>query len=207
MSNRRHLPILIAVLVASALAGCSHATRQPASQTALSAEAARPPDWFEQPGIVEVRSGDYERLFEHTQQVLRQRRFAIDRRDYRNGVITTLPLVSKQVWEFWRSDVVDTGGLTASSLATHRRSVRWEIRPDHRSGFVATPKVVIERFTAPAHRITSVTRYQSTLSQAETHTALTPQNLRTLGEGHWYAIGRDADLERALADDLTHRLD
>ena len=69
----------------------------------------------------------------------------LDRQDFRAGVITTKPLVSKQFWELWRNDVVTLSDMANSSLATHRRTLRFDIDRKDAGGYVATPRVVVER--------------------------------------------------------------
>ena len=154
-----------------------------------------------------MASGDFDKLWNACRASLVADGFTIDRTDYRDGVMTTLPLVSKQFYEFWRGDVVTAHDLAQSSLGTVRRTVRIHIRRDESGKFYAAPKVVVDRFSLLAKRITSVSQYRSVF-------ALTSSDVRlsTEAEGpnvvaqYWYPIARDYNLEKDIVRAAKGRL-
>lgn len=209
--RRPWLPICAAASLAAGLfcAGCVKdrpATPDRPIATDIDPATAAPDYWYAKPATQSVAASDYNRLLAQCEETLRARRFVVDRSDYRSGIVESRPLVSKQCWEFWRGDVVDWKDLEQSSLATYRRSVRWQVTRLADGQFQASPKVVVEHFTAPTQRITTVVNYRATLSQSETQTSITRGNLSQLGVDNWYAVGRDEALERRLADDLRQQL-
>lgn len=195
----------------SILGGCgsSHqATTQPSTQpyrpiaTDIDPALANPDYWYAQPGVASVPANDYDKLWYACERAIRGRRFAPDRMDYRDGVMTSEPLVSKQFWELWRSDVVDAYDLEESSIATHRRTIRFDVKRGPGGSCTAVPKVVIERFTAPDRRITVANNYRSAVSPMERIASQGPQSINLPGVHRWYALRRDAALEKALAQDV-----
>src|SRR5207245_5438405 len=64
----------------------------------------------------------------------------LDREDYREGLLTTLPLVSKQSFEIWRRDVVTVPAIAQSTLATFRRTVRFQFSKREDGGYIAAPR-------------------------------------------------------------------
>src|SRR5687768_16374384 len=129
----RLVPIIAiaTAIVVAALAGCaaqpSKSLPAPAPTTQPSAATGRPPYWLRQPAVATVKANDFEPLWRACEDAADHFGFALDRLDYRNGVITTLPLTSKQFWELWRNDVVTLGDLANSSMATYRRTLRFDI--------------------------------------------------------------------------------
>jgi hypothetical protein len=138
----------------------------------------------------------------------RWRQFKVDRTDYRNGILTTLPLESKQFFELWRRDVVDIHSLAESSLISTRRLVRFEIAKADESGnsFRCVPKVLVERYSSTEKRITSVTRYRESFDIEPNQGSRERDKGVNIPETYWYTIGRDAALERALAEGVESRL-
>lgn len=213
--DRRHILLSIAAGLTALTAGCAghsspaatRPTTAPVLATDIPPETALPSYWFAQEGVVLVRSSSYSDLMQECDHVLRQRFFQIDRADYRAGILESKPLVSKQLWEFWRSDVGSTQQTVASSVGTYTRTVRWQITQDEGGGFVAVPHVVVERFTTKPRHISAVVDSHTMLARSEPQTTL-PQSsdLDKVPADSWYAIGRDKDLEVALAGDLHDRM-
>lgn len=211
MNGRKILACALAGLLAlTGCAGGSHPAARPTTAPALATdippETASASYWLEQKPVVSVRSSSYADLMQECDHVLRQRYFLIDRLDYRSGLLVSKPLISKQFWEFWRSDVGSTQQTLASSVATYRRLVQWQVRQAEGGGFSAVPHVVVERISTPARRITTVVNYRSSVSATEAQTGLATSSLERVPADSWYAIGRDKPLEIALAEDLRDRM-
>lgn len=174
--------------------------------TDIDPASANPDYWYAQPAIVNVSAGDFDKLWQACERALRARRFTPDRMDYRDGVMTSQPLTSRQFWEVWRSDVVDSHGLTESSIGTLRRTIRFDLSRSPDGACAAIPRVVIERFTAPEQRITVALNYRAALSSMERTASRSPQSISQPGTRQWYALHRDTELEKALAQDVQENL-
>ena len=211
--NRQHILLSTLAGLAALTTGCaghSTAATRPATAPALATdippETALPSYWFAQDGVVQIRSSSYSDLMQECDHVLRQRFFQIDRRDYRAGILASKPLVSKQIWEYWRNDVGSTQQTLASTVGTYTRTVRWQVTQDEAGGFVAVPRVVVERSATKPRHISTGVDYHTMLARSESQTTLPQSDLDKIPADTWYAIGRDMDLEVALAQDLHDRM-
>lgn len=187
--------------------GCVGSPQHPSATqpvTVSDPATTQPSYWLDQPGSHTVQAADFELLASRIERTLRDYGFNIDRVDYRLGLITTEPLVSAQFFEPWRRDNQTIDDVTRSSLATHRRRVEVTIEKDDGGTYAATPKVVIERQTVIEHRITSVVLYKGAFKSTPnprdrpTGTKESDRGVVILPKA-WYAIGRDAALEKKLA--------
>ncbi len=180
-------------------------TTQPTA-TDIDPATAEPEYWLDQPAIASVPGRNYDAIIAGCDHVLRQRFFEVDRVDYRSGQVTSKPLVSKQFWEFWRSDVEGWRQVRDSSVATYRRSVYWTVTKADDGTYCASPKVIVERMGGQPKRVTTVVYYRRSLASADHSTRITSPKLADVPVNDWYALGRDAVLEQSLAEDLTERL-
>ena len=219
---------LLAACGASAiLTGCTSSRRAlvdldspttgPATtQSSAAATSADPSDadfsrWLDQPGVGAVEYDDFDALVRDCEQVVRDYLFKLARVDYRDGVVTSEPLVSAQAFEFWRPDL-STSSVTDATVATHRRTIVFKVVKEPNGKFAAVPKVVIERQAVAERRVTSVVLYRDTLGVRNERKHDAPHGSRELDQGvvlprrYWYAVGRDASLEKRLALSLSSRL-
>ncbi len=206
----RRPTIFAATLVCVFAPGCIVRPVNPAATrpaTAIDPARATPQFWLDQPPVAAVRASDFQALWTSAQDIARRFLFRLDRQDYRAGLITTEPLTSAQFFEFWRPDNSTGTEVAESSLATIRRTLRFEIVREH-GGWIAYPKVLIERFAQREQRVTSVTEYRQTLSRRPG-----VAGSREIDRGidlppaYWYATGRDSALEKRLADEMSRRLE
>lgn len=188
---RRAIPVLLAVVAAST-AGC--ATDAPAI---VDSATTRPAYWLDRAGLV-AEHRDFNRLWDAAEQAARGHGFTLDRIDYRTGVLTTEPLVSKQFFEFWRKDVGTAAGTAESSLATIRRTVRFEFTKQDDGGYQVEPKALVERYSTPERRITSTHQYRRLLA--------TPSPERMGSSAYWYPVDRDTELEGRLVEAIERRV-
>ena len=197
------LPAWMLLLTAMILTGCAGSARRPPatapSSATRSAEVARPP------GVIHA---DYEALWNACEAAAKARLFPIQRTDYRAGVLTTEPVVSKQAFEIWRNDVVAASDVIESSLATIRRTIRFEIEPTDDGRFRAIPSVLVERYSAAERRITSTAFYRSLFRRNAVRARGTRESDRgIILPGHyWYELGYDAALERELRQAIRSRV-
>jgi hypothetical protein len=197
-----------ALLSLSALNGCMfHKVDYNAkSATAVDPKMAQNDYWFAKPAVASARSNDFDALWNAVFDAAREHSFTIDRRNYREGLLTTTPLVSKQPFELWKHDVVSPEGQLQATLCTMRRTIRFQIRKRDDGGYVCEPKVVIERYAMPERRITSVVQYQEAFSTLHGSAAVTSEEGDPLRVAYWYADGRDEALERDLAESIQQRV-
>ncbi len=122
---------LLALVLCAAVAGCAAVTS------------------LEQPLVL---TGERDLVWRHSQDVLRQRGFRIERAVLRSGVIETEPRVSSQWFELWGRDVATAEDRAAASLHTIRRRVSLVVSPTVGAGPTAvTCRVAVERL-APQER-------------------------------------------------------
>jgi hypothetical protein len=174
---------------------------QPA--TAIDPRTMDPAYWWSQPAAASAEGTDFQSLWNAAEAAARRFLFTIDRIDYRAGLMTTLPMTSAQFFELWRPDVQSAPDLARSTLATERRTIRFEFSR-HADGvrYTAVPKVLVERHAIVGRRITSVLQYQQIAAPAagpvDSATGVVPAE-------YWYPIERDRELEQALANWMQRR--
>lgn len=95
-------------------------------------------------------SPEADQVWEAVQDTLRRHRFQLDRVDRRARSITTMPLTSQHIFEFWRHDV-DTGpDLWESTLNPIRRWVEVTVaRADDKTWMELAVVVHKERLSSP----------------------------------------------------------
>lgn len=199
------------------LPGCIGSPANPATTqpvTNVDPDRAQQWYWYNRPGTVVVDYPQFDPLWRAAEQAVRDAGFTPDRRDFRNGVMTTKPLVSQQIFEPWRHDTATAYALAQSSLQTVRRTVRFDVDRKEDGTYELTPKVLVERYSFAEHRITSAEQYREifALTREEAYRRRDLQENPTQEVSpipppdYWYAIGRDPDMERRLADWVRDRL-
>lgn len=185
---------LLCLLGLSALcAGCNQ-VRPPWHDQAETATVAY---WAGEPATASARSDEYASLWNAADEARRHYGFTAALRDYRGGLLTTEPKVSPQFFEFWHQELQSLDAVAESSLGTIRRRMRFEFSRAPGGGFVVEPKVIVERLSLTERRITSAMEYRSTLGPGRQE-QFGPAAARGPAK-YWYALGRDAELEQALA--------
>jgi hypothetical protein len=203
----------LVVMLAVGLAGCQSAaptvTDAPPPETPKATDVdpqkAEPDYWLNQPAVASVTSADFDKLFDASERSARNHYFTIDQADRRSGLIVTLPATTKQFFEIWRNDSGTARGTVDSSLATHRRTVRYEFTRNGDGTFTVVPKVLVERYSTAGHRVTVPALAPNAFSPppdesdpAYRHNPWDPT--------YWYATGRDTELEKQLASSIESRL-
>jgi hypothetical protein len=181
--------------------------------TRVDPEQAEPWYWYKQPDVVTVTGDSFDKLWDASIEAVRDAGYRPDRLDYRDGVITTRPVYSSMLGEFWKNDVADLEGLVESSLASVRRIVRFEIKRNDDGTFTLTPKVIVQHFSAPEHRLTNVALYKEVFSLTREEVnrkrdlQVNPGQdvAATATNNFWYTKARDPALERRLADWIEGR--
>lgn len=181
----------------------------PTTQTAtdIDPELAEPSYWYAQPASRQTTAAGFDALWDAAQEVSRDLLFKIDRQDRRAGVLTTDPLVSAQWFEPWRRELQSADNLADSSVATIRRTIRYEFQKQGEA-FVVVPKVLIERQAIAERRVSGALnrlyfrrdRELGAYGTCETDAGV------AIPDSYWYAIGRDAGLEAYLVEQIDAQL-
>jgi hypothetical protein len=194
--------------VAAPAAAAAAAAAAPAAQP--SPATARPPYWLRRPAVASIEADDFDQLWLAADEAARHFGFTPDRLDYRGGVLTTLPLVSKQFWELWRNDVATLEDLANSSLSTYRRTLRFDIERTPSGRFRASPRVVIERYARTETPITASVYLRNAFRTQRNSRAWGSRETDRgvyLPRQYWYATGRDEALEKNVASEVRKQLE
>ncbi|MCS7034887.1 MAG: hypothetical protein NZ561_12980 [Phycisphaerae bacterium] len=154
---------------------------------------------------------DFDALWSAAEATARSLLLPLDRRDRRGGLLVTEPTTSSQFFEPWRQDQQTLYDRAQSSLATIRRTVRFEFTRNEEGGYLVAPKVLVERYSQAENRISSVVLYRSAFRAARLQENA-PYGTRETDRGvflptrYWYAIGRDRPTEEYIARELRKRL-
>jgi len=208
---RRLAILLIPLLASSCINEPQHpATTQPATLNTPQA-TTQPSFWYEQPPAATVEAADFEKLWRACEDVARDFLFKLDRTDYRAGVLTTVPMATSQWFEPWRRDARSFYDVEESSLATIRRSIRFEFVRQADNTWQVAPKVLVERLSLTEQRITSVVAYRQVFTPV-TSVRYKPTGTHESDAGidlpdrYWYPLRRDTEFERDIAAAVREKL-
>jgi hypothetical protein len=201
------LPVMALVIAA----GCIG--RQPANPaatqpvTVVDLATTQPAYYLNMPAVAHTDSLYFQPLWDACEKVARDYGYQLDRLDFRLGLLTTKPMVSKQLLEPWRKDSGTAGDVLDNSMATIRRTIRFEINNDGGT-YRMTPKILVERQSVVERRTTSTEQYRTLFAGpavSETKLAVTSEDLE-LPKTYWTPIGRDTEMERQVARAVEKRL-
>ncbi len=149
-------------------------------------------------------SPEADQLWEAAQETLRRHRFQLDRVDRRARTITTMPLTSQHLFEFWRHDVETGPDLWESTLNPLRRWVEVTVaRGDDKTWNELAVAVHKERLSSPDRQFNSTgAAYQyfgDSLPSTEGIMRVTAE------DDMWLDLGRDAAMEDYLLRDILER--
>ncbi len=129
--------------------------------------------------------------------VLRDHGYLLDRVDHRFGIVTTQPIDSPTALEPWRADNQSTNLAWRSTLNSHRRIVRVQVREA-----TLAVEVQLEQLQQPATRV--INRYGGPTQSFREVPAEWSE--RRLEPAYWQPLGRDTLLEARLLRDITEAL-
>jgi hypothetical protein len=179
------------VIVAVTMTGCinkpqNSATTRPV--TDVDPKMAEANYWLAQPATTEVTHANFKTLWDACERVAKDHLFAVSRRDFRGGLLTTEPMVSKQWFEVWRKDSVRVSDVEENSLGGVRRSIHFQFTPNPDGSYTVAPKVLVERHS------TIAAKYR------------TDENQEDYDSNYWYAARRDPAYEVRLGQAIRDRL-
>lgn len=201
----------VAVLLAAclpalaAVPGCGPAPRGE-RVTDVDPVEATPDYWWDKPAESRAAAPDFDRAMDACKSVLREKFFDVDRVDARDGVVTSLPSTNSQWFEPWRQDNTTAGDVTRSSIATYRRTVRFDVARSPEGTFVVTPRVLVERQSVAGRRISGVLGFQTFTAIDQTSLPAADAAGAPAPATYWYAVGRDTALEARLAEEVGARV-
>ena len=181
-------------------------TSQPTTDATTQASSTTLPTTEPIPPENIITSANFERLWKAAEDVARDRIFVIDREDYRNGVLTTEPMVSAQFFEPWRRDALKASAVAESSLATIRRTIRFTFTRNDDDTYSLVPHVLVERLSSAERRITKTMMYRSAFRRSTAVGSAERDRGIELPRQYWYRIGNDPVLERDLAKAVRKRI-
>lgn len=197
--------------------GCINKPQNPAATqpaTAIDPATTQPSYWLSQPAAAQVHATDFDHTWNACKSVARGYLYTLDREDYRDGLITTVPMISKQWFEPWRPDTGTVGAMLANSTSAFRRTLRFEIDRNTDNTFTVTPKVLVEREALLERRVTDVSQYR--LAFAGAGLKQSPRYSNTFDSGvnpdivpfkYYYPVARDTEMEKQVAQRLRNTLD
>jgi hypothetical protein len=150
------------------------------------------------------RSEQADTFWEAIQETLRRHRFRLDRVDYRAGVITTMPVTSQNILEFWRHDVDTREDLWESTLNPIRRWVECSVTRGADDAWQEVSLVVHkERFSSPDRQFNStgaaLQYFSDSLPSTTGIVKITPEY------DQWLDMGRDPAMEDRLLTAIFKR--
>jgi hypothetical protein len=204
----RLLRALIFLLPLAGGSGCIFYKTDPSAKlaTAIDDVQATQDFWWNKPADQHARARDFDKLWSACKGELYVRLFPLDREQYREGLISSESVVSRQYFEPWRNDTVTLSDLAESSLSTIRRTVHIEVSRQPDGSFVASPKVLVERWAFSERRLTSITQYHEAFSGSHVFSDTGDLNAALLQAVYWYPVRRDANLEKAMAESIQHAI-
>lgn len=177
----RHASLLLAAaLTAAALApGCQPKYTRPVVE----------------PAPMTAEQKQFDRYWQASLQVLSRYRFRIDRKNPRAGVITTWPMVGKQLAELWRHDTARTTDAVESTVQTIYRSVKVTIRKtDGPAGFEPVVEVFVSRSNKPTLGISTTSDAYNLFSKPARDRTITGDQ----EAAQWVDLGNDKALEAKI---------
>jgi hypothetical protein len=179
--------MVVVMVVGWALGGCASKAKQTTATgrvTDVDPKLAERDYWLAQPATAKV-SGRFEQLWDASENAAREFLFKIARRDQRSGLLTTEPMISKQMFEVWRKDAGTMKDTAENSLQNIRRTIVFQFQREGDGVYSVTPKVVVEKES----RVDERYRTDSQLPAS-----------------YWYALRRDEVMEKRVAREIQQNL-
>jgi hypothetical protein len=155
-----------------------------------------------------VYKASYDNVWRQAVEILHKMGFAIDRQDYRDGVLVTQALPSAQIVEFWRPQRVNVKDSLENTLHDQRRTIRLTITavPGKANFYEIAAQVLVERGTNPTEEIGGPIFVEGS-GFGRNSVALRSDYVPAEGDlPRWNVIGHDVDMEKKVLDKLFERI-
>ncbi len=164
------------------------------------------------PNPLRISASEYDPAYKAAAEVLRDHGFAMDRQDYRFGLIETGALMSPTIGEPFRPGNTTVEQALESTLNHQRRIARVMLEPLASADDVSAPpqgynlhvEVMIERRQQPDLQMSGATsgygvyhRYTRTPSELQD---------RGINGAYWQPLRRDLYMEQRLMSDILDRI-
>jgi len=153
-----------------------------------------------------LESAEADRYWDAAQRVLRDNRLALDRVDRRAGKITTLPVISQNIFEFWRHDVDTREDLLEATINPIRRWAEVHVGQDAEGNWEGLTLIVHkERLSSPDRQFNSTAAayrlFSATLPTTSGQTSTASSDER------WLDMGRDDAMASYLLQKIVSAID
>ncbi|MCL2639264.1 MAG: hypothetical protein FWD53_00310 [Phycisphaerales bacterium] len=169
-----------------------------------------------------VYNASYDNVWQQALLIAAQTGFTVDRKDYRQGVISTRSLPSAQLIEFWKPQQTNFNNALENTINSQRRYLRITINtvPGHPKFYEIGVQVLVERETNPTELLSGPLfiegsgfgRNAITLRSdyADATTAMPPKKAGAIEQTdphrRWVLLGHDPDLEKKILNALFERI-
>jgi hypothetical protein len=155
-----------------------------------------------------IYKASYDNIWRQANGILTAAGFALDLEDYRRGEITSHPLPSAQIVEFWKPQHVDITDSLENTVNNQRRTLRLRIskvegKPDF---YQIGIQVLVERETNPTENIGGPLFVEGSGFGRNALSLRSDYAEPNSEPGRWVRIGHDPTLERKLMDELFNRI-
>lgn len=155
-----------------------------------------------------IYNASYDNIWQQAMHLLGRTGFALDRQDYRLGVLTTAPLPSAQIIEFWKPHHTDPKAALENTMHNQRRIVRLTISrvPGKPEFYEIAIQVLVERRNNPTEQIGGPIFVEGSGFGRNPVTLRSDYADPNTPGYRWVPIGHDPELERKLLAELFNRI-
>jgi hypothetical protein len=155
-----------------------------------------------------IFNASYDNVWQQGLLLLHNMGFAMDRQDYRLGEMTTQPLQSAQIIEFWRPEHTLPVNALENTVNSQRRTVRLRISnvPGKPEFYEIAIQVLVERRTNPTEAISGPVFVEGSGFGRNAISLHSDYAVPKPPPSAWVMMGHDADLEKKLLDLLFQRI-
>ncbi len=155
-----------------------------------------------------VYEATYDHIWQRGQALLTTMGFRIDRRDYRLGVMSTVPLINPEIAEPWRRDQTGFWHALENTVNNQRHTIRITISavPDKPEFYEIAVQAMVERQSNPSEVL------GGPIFAEGSGFGRNPVTLRSDYTGndktgdYWTIIGRDPAIEKKILEELFKKI-
>jgi len=155
-----------------------------------------------------IYKASYDNVWQQALQLVSRTGFTLDRQDYRLGVITTQPLPSAQVVEFWKPQQTTFTNAAENTINSQRRLLRLTISPvpGKPEFYQIGVRVLVERETNPTEMVGGPIFVEGSGFGRNTMTLRSDFAEVKQQPMKWIVLGHDPKLEKKILDQLFLRI-